>query len=199
MLMKKVYAFICALAIAMIAHAATPLTSGKFLTSDGTFYRDMEMGWEDYTKKMPYVDVTVNGNQVTIVGLAYWFEEAGVVGTMDGNTITFPNGQFLGDDGYGEEYLVGSNDMKTTCDIVFVYDPDNQTLTTTTPYIVESQYQHAVAPYCYWENAVFTKEGAATAIDHTTASTKSVKRVVDGQLVILRDGKVFNVLGAQVQ
>ena len=80
--MKKVYAFICALAIAMIAHAATPLTSGKFLTSGGTFYRDMEMGWEDYTKKMPYVDVTVNGNQVTIVGLAYWFEEAGVVGTV---------------------------------------------------------------------------------------------------------------------
>lgn len=195
--MKNIYAFVCALVFAISANA-TPLTSGKFLTTGGEFYREMEMGWDKDTKSMPSIEVTVNGTQVTIVGLAYWFEEGGITGTMDGNTITFPNGQFLGDDGYGEEYLVGSNDMKTTCDIVFVYDPDNQTLTTATPYIVESQYQQAVAPYCYWENAVFTKEGAATAIDHTTAATKSVKRVVDGQLVILRDGKAFNVLGSEL-
>ena len=197
--MKHIYAFVCAMAMALRAYAATPLSSGKFLTSGGTFYRDMEMGWEDYTNKMPYVDVLVDGNQVTIIGLAYWFEEAGVVGTMDGNTITFPSGQFLGDDGYGEEYLLGSTDMMTPCDIVFEYDPSAQTLTSVTPYIFESGYQHAVSPYCYWENAVFIKEGATPqTIDQTAVSTKAVKHIANGQLIITRDGKSFNVLGAEL-
>jgi len=196
--MKNVYAFVCALVFAISA-SATPLTSGKFLTTGGEFYREMEMGWDKDTKSMPSIEVTVNGTQVTIVGLAYWFEEGGITGTMDGNTITFASGQKVGEDLYGPEFLLGSNDKKTVCDIVFTYDPSAQTLTSTTKYIHESGFPHTIEPICYWEDAVFTKEGATAAIDHTTASTKSVKRVVDGQLVILRDGKAFNVLGAQIQ
>ena len=196
--MKHIYAFVCALVFAISANA-TPLTSGKFLTTGGEFYREMEMGWDKDTKSMPSIEVTVNGTQVTIVGLAYWFEEGGITGTMDGNTITFPSGQFLGDDGYGEEYLLGSTDMMTPCDIVFTYDPSAQTLTSVTPYIFESGYQHAVSPYCYWENAVFIKEGAAQAIDQTAVSTKAVKHIANGQLIITRDGKSFNVLGAKIK
>ena len=195
---KNIYAFVCALVFAISANA-TPLTSGKFLTTGGEFYREMEMGWDKDTKSMPSIEVTVNGTQVTIVGLAYWFEEGGITGTMDGNTITFASGQKVGEDLYGPEYLLGSNDKKTVCDIVFTYDPSAQTLTSTTKYIYESGMEEAISPYCYWEDAVFTKEGAEQAIDHTTAATKSVKRVVDGQLIIFRDGKAFNVLGAQVQ
>jgi hypothetical protein len=92
--MKKLCAFICAMAMALSADAATPLSSGKFLTTGGTFYREMEKGWENYTSKMPSVDVVVDGNQVTIVGLAYWFEEAGVVGP--GSIIVEPTSGIQG-------------------------------------------------------------------------------------------------------
>ena len=39
----------------------------------------------------------------------------------------------------------------------------------------------------------------ATAIDNTEAATKAVKRIVNGQLVIEREGKLFNALGAEVK
>ena len=41
--------------------------------------------------------------------------------------------------------------------------------------------------------------GSATAIDNTDAATKAVKRIVNGQLVIEREGKLFNALGAEVK
>ena len=45
----------------------------------------------------------------------------------------------------------------------------------------------------------FYVEKVATAIDNTDASTKAVKRIVNGQLVIEREGKLFNALGAEVK
>ena len=39
----------------------------------------------------------------------------------------------------------------------------------------------------------------ATAIDNTTVDAKAAKRIVGGQLVIERDGKVFNATGTQVK
>ena len=42
-------------------------------------------------------------------------------------------------------------------------------------------------------------KGAATAISNTAVDTKAVKRIVNGQLLIIRDGKLFNVQGAQVR
>ena len=41
--------------------------------------------------------------------------------------------------------------------------------------------------------------GTATAIDNTAVDAKAVKRVVNGQLFIERDGKTFNAQGAQVK
>ena len=37
-----------------------------------------------------------------------------------------------------------------------------------------------------------------TAIDNTNAAVKATKVMRDGQVIILRDGKAFNVLGAQL-
>jgi len=42
-------------------------------------------------------------------------------------------------------------------------------------------------------------EGGATAISNTAVDTKAVKRIVNGQLLIIRDGKMFNLQGAQVK
>jgi hypothetical protein len=38
-----------------------------------------------------------------------------------------------------------------------------------------------------------------TAVENIQAEGKSVKRIVDGQLIIIRDGKTFNILGAEVK
>ena len=38
-----------------------------------------------------------------------------------------------------------------------------------------------------------------TGIENTNADAKAVKRVINGQLVILRDGKTFNALGAEMK
>ena len=38
-----------------------------------------------------------------------------------------------------------------------------------------------------------------TALDETNADTKTIKRIVNGQLLILRDGKVYNATGRRVK
>jgi hypothetical protein len=39
----------------------------------------------------------------------------------------------------------------------------------------------------------------ATGIENANANTKAVKRIVNGELRIVRDGKTFNALGAEVK
>jgi hypothetical protein len=45
----------------------------------------------------------------------------------------------------------------------------------------------------------FTTGNIPTAIDNTAVDAKAVKRVVNGQLFIERDGKTFNALGVEVK
>ena len=42
------------------------------------------------------------------------------------------------------------------------------------------------------------QQDKGTAIDNTKANTKAAKQIRNGQLLILRDGKEFNVLGSQL-
>jgi transglutaminase/protease-like cytokinesis protein 3 len=51
----------------------------------------------------------------------------------------------------------------------------------------------------YYTLTISTKNGVATAISNTAVDTKAVKRIVNGQLLIVRDGKLFNLQGAQVR
>ena len=130
----------------------TPLASGTFYTVDGTF----KASGADHTADMPYIEVAVSGANIAIVGLAYYFPEGTVTGTISGNTITIPSGQLLGSDEYGPEYLVGTNDGSTVCDIVFTYDPEEQTLEAETYYIIESSSATEVKAYAYWILPVFS-------------------------------------------
>ena len=51
-----------------------------------------------------------------------------------------------------------------------------------------------------WVDDVFQSFSfAPTAVDDTEADTKAVKRIVDGQLLIERDGKTFNAQGVEVR
>ncbi|MBQ7648118.1 MAG: hypothetical protein IJS92_03460 [Paludibacteraceae bacterium] len=43
-----------------------------------------------------------------------------------------------------------------------------------------------------------TFEVEATAVDNTEAAVKTVKVVRDGQVLILRDGKIFNLMGTEL-
>lgn len=132
------------------------LASGTYYTTGGNLYVNTNSGVQDRTSSVPSVEVTVTGTSVTIAGLAYYFDEGTITGTMNGNTITFASGQLVGSDEYGDEYLLGSQDGKTISDIVFTWDPDAQTLTSSTTYILESASDTAIQAYCYWNAPVFS-------------------------------------------
>ena len=51
----------------------------------------------------------------------------------------------------------------------------------------------------YLRNVKITVAGEETAIDNTAAEAKTVKVIRDGQVLILRDGRTFNALGAEVK
>ncbi len=46
---------------------------------------------------------------------------------------------------------------------------------------------------------VFTKTDVPSALDNTDEEAKAVKRVVNGQLIIEKDGKLFNILGGRIR
>lgn len=83
-------------------------------------------------------EVAFDGNDVYVKGLAYYFPEAWLKGTIENGVATFPSGQFVGEDEYGKEYMLGSADGKTISDIQFTYDSETQTLTQLTSYILEN-------------------------------------------------------------
>lgn len=52
----------------------------------------------------------------------------------------------------------------------------------------------------WWYNCIYVPDNSGgTAIDNTAVEAKAVKRIVNGQLVIEREGKLFNALGAEVK
>jgi len=133
----------------------TPV-SGTYYTVGGAYYLYYYSDFVDATSYMPSVEVEFNGNDVTITGLAYWFEEGAIHGTLSGNTITCASGQLVGADEYGNEYLVGSNDGENICDIVFTYDDAAQSLTAVTSIIAESESTTSLSVYGYWYEPVFS-------------------------------------------
>lgn len=140
------------------AKADVPFASATYYTIGGKFYGYDGTQWIDVTYEMPTIEVTVAGNNVTIAGLAYFFKDASISGTLNGNTITFPSGQLVGTDEYGDEFLVGSNDGQTLADIVFEYDPEKGTLAAVTPIIIEGASDTEIQAYCYWSSPVFGLE-----------------------------------------
>ena len=145
---------------AATAELVTPPTEAAvdtFYTTSGKFYIASDNGNVDATNDMDTIFVVFNGSDIYIQGLAYWFKEGWIKGTIANGTATFPAGQAVGEDKYGVEYLVGSSDTETVADITFAYDSTEGTLTATISYIIESDSADEVAAYCYWVNPVFSK------------------------------------------
>lgn len=133
--------------------------SGSFMVYDND--------WMNFTSQanMDY-DVVVDGNDIYVRGLAFYFQDSWVKGTIDGNKVTIPAGQFVGEDEYGPEYINGQDwTTDELIDIVFDYDAEAKTLTLDSNIgIMEADGKNSLNCYCYWQEL---KIGIATPEDLT--------------------------------
>lgn len=133
-----------------------------YYTASGKFYAGSSSGWSDATADMKSVQVAVVGSDIYVQGLAYWFKDGWIKGTVEGTTATFASGQLIGSDSSGDEFIVGSTDGATVSEnIVFNFDAEAGTLEAVTTFILESGSTDEIQAYCYWQSPVFTKEEPA--------------------------------------
>lgn len=110
------------------------------------------------------INVAIDGSDVYIQGLAYYFQDAYIKGSLEGTTVTFPASSYVGTDDYGDEYLLGNKyDSSAGVDdvvpIVFAYDESAGTLTLTTDYILESSIPDGTDSFwAYWYGLVLLNE-----------------------------------------
>lgn len=106
--------------------------------------------------------VAFDGDDVYVQGLAYWFPEAFIKGKVNGNKVIFKSGQYLGEDEYGKEYLVGlgvddDDNLLYDPQIVFDYDAKNGTLSLVEgTYYGESESPTEASVYTFFSSAVYT-------------------------------------------
>lgn len=67
-------------------------------TAGGKFLVNSPMGVQDFTTVMATVNVAFDGDDIYIQGLAYYFKDGWIKGTISGGTATFAGGQFVGED-----------------------------------------------------------------------------------------------------
>ncbi len=137
-------------------------TAEVWYTLFGKFYV-YSSGWQDKTANMKTVNVVIDGSDIYVQGLSYWFKEAWVKGTIDGTTVTFPGGQLLGSDEEGSVYFCGSDDGVTLAEnIIFYYNETAGILQLSTWYILENGSTSKMAIYCYWDGSTFSKTDPET-------------------------------------
>ena len=133
-------------------------TVETWYTASGYFFLYTDQGWSNYTSNMPTVNIAIDGTDLYIQGLAYWFKDAWIKGTIEGSTVTFANNQFIGTDEYGDEYMTGSVDGETIPEsFAFNYDAEEGILTAEPQFIFENTSTTQLSPAAYWYISVFTK------------------------------------------
>ena len=125
--------------------AETWTIEGSFNTNSGS--RDVQMATE----------VAFDGTDIYVKGLSYYFEDAWLKGTIyEDSVVTFASGQFVGEDEYGKEYMLGFDESEAICDIQFAYDAEAKKLTQVTPYIGECGSKTELAAlWGYWTDVVY--------------------------------------------
>ena len=114
-----------------------------------------------------HTELVFDGNNIYVKGISYFFEESWIKGTIDPETniVTFQSGQFVGEDDYGSEFIVGSNDAETICDIEFAYNAESKTLTQLTNYILENCATDEIVPFSWWTGILIYAGNAVTEIE----------------------------------
>lgn len=128
-------------------------------TISGSFQLGTSSGWSARSINKA-TNVAIDGNDVYIQGLAYWFPDGYVKGTLDGTTITVESGQLIGEDEYGPEYMVGTADGSTISDYTFTYNADAGTITLDNFLIIESGDAESISAYGYWTSVTLTSSAA---------------------------------------
>lgn len=127
-------------------------------------YNNTAGGWQQSLREENIL-VAFVGDDVYVRGLAYWFRGSYVRGHFnDEGDIVFPSGQYVGEDDYGPEYLVGllvpTNDDEEfqLAHYMFNFDEDERTLTLDGRYVIgESAASDAPDQlYDYIETAVLS-------------------------------------------
>jgi len=172
--MKKFYLFLMATLMSTMSFAqgktlVTPPANAEVETWDiagGTFMVGMETTWEDYTQLAGgAMNICFDGQDVYIQGLATaYMYTAWIKGTINGNKVIFPSGQYVGTDKDGDEYINGQDvNAQTQNDpaipIVFNYDAEIGKLSLDDQVIIlENGLPNSIAAtFAYWEGLVLTK------------------------------------------
>lgn len=95
----------------------------------GTMYVwDDEWVTEDMTAQ---IAVAIDGSDIYVQGMSYWFEEAWMKGSIEGNKVLFPSNQLMGVDEYGNDIIVAfdSDTDEPTDYLEFDFDSETNTLT----------------------------------------------------------------------
>lgn len=168
--MKKLFLFATSLLLSVMTQAEDLVTlpqgvEGEDYTLKITYAISQQSGTVDEDKKAT-VKVAFDGNDVYIQGLAYYFPDAFIKGTLNGDKVTFASGQFVGTDQWGDEYITGftldgENNVHIS-DFTFTYDAETRVLTYDPSVFAAETNQpnnKDAALYCYVKEAVYTPGG----------------------------------------
>ena len=151
-------------------------TVETWYTADGKFYMNGPYGTQDFTSAIPTINVAIDGADIYIKCLSFYFQDGWIKGTISGSTATFPNAQFVGQDSYGPEYICGTDDAETMVEnIVFEYNATEGILKSSTIYITENSSPTELSPYSYWYKPTFSK----TQPDNTKTVSPPAGMVAD--------------------
>ena len=136
-------------------------TVETWYTVEGEFYASSDT-WVDITSEMKTINLAFDGDDIYIQGIGYWFKDSWIKGKINGGTVVFPSYQYIGEDEYGPEYIIGSDDGETlSYDIIFNYNAEQGILSAVTPVILENGKKDTMYPYCYWLRPTFSKDAPA--------------------------------------
>jgi len=118
---------------------------------------------EDEYLEQHAVKVAFDGDDIYVQGLAYFFPEAWVKGTIANGKATFATGQYVGVDEYGKEFIIGIDTLGNAVDFVFAYDAENHRLTLDPDCCyAENETKDDVDPFLYWYDIEIFKGEIAT-------------------------------------
>ena len=91
------------------------------ISTDWYQYSSSASDWVNYSFN-PTVKVAIDGNDIYIAGLCLYLEDAWIKGTIEGDKVIFPSGQYYGTTNSIDLWFVGQNLNNEIADVVFDYN-----------------------------------------------------------------------------
>lgn len=143
------------------------------------------------------VNVSFVGNDVYVQGIFTDLPNAWVKGTNNAGVVTFKKLQYLGKYGSYDIWMVGNNGTAgVITDAEATYDAAANTISFSTPVIANAADDRIY--YLTWLENVVLSPIVPTGISNSAVKSVSRKELRNGQVVIIRDGKTFNAVGAKL-